>query len=299
MRRDGSEIALSIVICTFNRAESLARTLRTLADQPSEALGQAELLVVDNNSTDATREVVAGFRAGFPVRYLEEPRQGQAFARNLGVAEARGELVVFIDDDVRLHGDWLPAYLRAARDHPDACYFGGRILPDWQAMARPSWLKDEAMPLLRGVILFNDLGETTRAYDPAREGPYGASFGFRRSLVEEIGAFNTDLGPNADFPGRADDTEFIARAVAHGCAGVYVGEALCWHWVHPARLTLAGLYRHGLAKGAAHRVLDGTAKGSRAAAAGYLARGLYQLAKGRGDRFRQCVINVGMQMGMR
>ncbi len=288
----------SIVICTYNRSKSLARTLDTLAAQSGTDWEGIEVIVVDNNSTDDTKEIVESFAATLPVGYVRESRQGLAFARNRGVAEARSDFVLFTDDDVRLDDKWLGAYLKAASDHPDAGFFGGRIVPDWQNTPKPRWLRDERMALLRGILVAFDFGEETRAYREGDEGPVGASFGVRRRLFDEIGRFRTDLGVIGTSRGRGEDTEFLSRARVRGAQGVYVGEALCWHRVDPKRLILLGLFRHGLAKGKSHETLTGDpTKGSTVRAVNYLIRGLYQLMIGRGDRFRQCIINVGMEFG--
>ena len=293
-----SQTPVSIIICTYNRADSLADTLRSFEGQNIDLSKKVEILVVDNNSTDHTKDVVTGFTSSLPVRYLKETAQGQSFARNRGVAEANGDTILFTDDDVRLDDGWVSAYLDAMGAHPAADFFGGRIVPDWQYHPRPKWLKDEGMALLSGILLAFDNGETTRPYRDGDEGPVGASFGFRRRLFDDLGPFRTDLGPIGTSGGRGDDTEFLDRARARRAQGIYVGEALCWHRVHPNRLTLSGLYRHGVAKGKAHQALTGDPKkGSMVKAADFAVRGTYQLIKGRGDRFRQSVVNIGMEIG--
>src|SRR5271169_5851600 len=99
---------ISVVLGTYNRGDNLRLTLETFLSLVFQDLNW-ELLVVDNNSTDSTREVVENFArtAAFPVRYIFEKIQGRSAALNAGIAEAKGEIIVFTDDDVLLHPDWL------------------------------------------------------------------------------------------------------------------------------------------------------------------------------------------------
>ena len=100
--------------------------------------------------------------------------------------------------------------------------------------------------------------------------------------------------------GRGEETEFLMRARDVKTQGVYVGEALCFHAHDPKRLSLTGLYRHGISCGRSHGALvTRPHRGSYRAAAWFVLRGLYQVMKGRGDRFRQCIINAGIEVGAR
>ncbi|MGD8380729.1 MAG: glycosyltransferase, partial [Syntrophobacterales bacterium] len=94
-------IKISVIVCTYNRAELLGGTLRTLCHQTLDT-SEYEVIVVDNNSTDNTREVVDEFcRRSSNVRYCFEPQQGLSHARNQGLQEAKGKYVAYIDDDAR------------------------------------------------------------------------------------------------------------------------------------------------------------------------------------------------------
>ena len=98
------------------------------------------MLIVDNNCTDETANVVDAFRERLPIRRVRESRQGLAHARNRAVADFRGDVLLFTDDDVRFETGWLTGYRDAINRFPDADYFGGRILPDWgQYEASVDW----------------------------------------------------------------------------------------------------------------------------------------------------------------
>ena len=290
---------LSICICTYNRAENLKRTLSSLVAQVGIQSELIEVLIVDNNCTDATPEVLQAFRKILPLRCVTERAQGLAHARNRAIAEFSGDVLLFTDDDVRLDRTWLSAYQDAIRRFPQADYFGGRILPDW-GQAKPQWIGDEPLPLIDGVLVWFDHGLETRLFSAVEPVPFGASFAVKRRLFENLGGFRIDLGTGGSALGRGEETEFLMRAREAGSVGVYVGEALCFHTYDPRRLRMRELYYYGVLCGKSHNAINGqTNRGSYLAAASFVLRGLYQVAKGRGDRFRQCIINAGIQVGTR
>ena len=107
-------LSVSVIVCTYNRSSVLADTLESFLHlRVPEGVGW-ELLVVDNNSKDQTREVVEGFAGRLPLRYLFEPRQGKTCALNLALKEAKGDLLLFTDDDVRLDPGWLASFVETA-----------------------------------------------------------------------------------------------------------------------------------------------------------------------------------------
>ena len=289
---------LSVCICTYNRVRSLARTLDTLAAQSGVDWANVEVVVVDNNCTDETADVVAAAAARLPVRRVVEQAQGLANARNRALAVSCGRWVIFTDDDVVLERDWLRSYTEAFDAFPEASFAAGRIVPLWK-QRRPSWFKGERLDLMDGVLVWYDIGTAVRTMTPADPEPFGANFAVRRALVESIGVFEPSLGMHGKKIGRGEETEFFIRAKAAGAKGIYVGGALCHHPVEADRLSLPALYRYGVASGRAHRaIMNPRESGSRLKGAAFLARGMLQLMKGRGDHFRQCVIKAGIQAGL-
>jgi glycosyltransferase involved in cell wall biosynthesis len=291
---------LSVCICTYNRGESLRRTLDSLVSQKGIESESIEILIVDNNCTDITPKVLEGFRRSLPIRCVTEIEQGVANARNRAAAAFRGDVLLFADDDVRLERGWLAAYQDAIRRFPNAEYFGGRILPDWGRGGKPPWIGDEPLPLIDGVLVWFDHGLETRPLLATEALPFSASLAVKRSLFEKIGSFRVDLGTGGTALGPGEETEYLMRARDAGALGVYVGEALCFHNYDPRRLTVSALYQYGMLKGKSHNAISARKRcGSYWNAAWFMLRGLYQLVKGRGDRFRQCIINVGIEVGTR
>lgn len=287
---------ITIAICTYNRCRMLYRALSTLTAQGS--LTDVEIVVVDNNSSDETELIADRFRCRLPIKLIKERQQGLSHARNRALAEFGGDVIIFTDDDVLLDTEWLEAYRSAIRDFETAEYFGGRILPEWDGV-QPRWIGSEKLDLIDGLLVWYDLGADSRLFCDSDPLPFGASFALRRSLAERVGSFRADLGCNGKVSRRGEETEYLIRAKRAGAQGAYVGASLCWHFVNQRRLSLRALYHYGVESGNAFASMSNNAqRGKISRVPIHLIRGLWQLFKGRGDRFRQCVINAGVEVGI-
>jgi glycosyltransferase involved in cell wall biosynthesis len=291
---------LSVCVCTYNRAKSLAHTLFSLTQLKDIKSLDWDLLVIDNNSNDQTKSVIKKYENHLPLRYIRETKQGLSHARNRALTECDSEVLIFTDDDVKVDVNWLSSYAEAVSSFPDADYFGGRILPHWST-EKPKWMRDETMPLIGGLLVICDNGPEVRYYRDTDSGPFGASFGVRRRMIKRLSPFRVDLGPKLHVPGRGDDDEYLLRAKQAGYRGIYCGRAVCYHQTDPKRLRIGYMYRFGVQKGIAEKRMstDNNSRGSITLELNYAIRGLFQLCTGRGDRFRQCIINMGIQRGMR
>src|SRR5437867_6600183 len=132
--------AVTVLICTWNRATLLGETLASLAHMSVALDIRWEVVIVDNNSTDSTRSVVQAVAPTFPaaVRYVFEPRQGKSFAMNAGLRASSRPIVAFADDDVRVDRQWLASLSEAFRAYPEISYVGGPVDPIWEAPC-PTW----------------------------------------------------------------------------------------------------------------------------------------------------------------
>src|SRR5205085_10674009 len=128
------------VLSTYNRCGMLEAALDSALAQESRGV-HYEVIVVDNNSTDRTREVVEQriAQGHANLRYIFEAKQGVSYARNIGVAKADAPLIAFADDDVRVASDWVANIKREFDLHPEIDYLGGKILPQWPSPP-PDWL---------------------------------------------------------------------------------------------------------------------------------------------------------------
>ena len=222
---------VTIVLATYNRAASLRATLESFSSLVYPADLTWELLVVDNNSTDSTREVVEKFVAevAFPVRYIFEKKQGRSAALNAGIVEAKGKVIAFTDDDVIVDRYWL-SNLKKTFDDSDCSAVAGKVVAQWNHR-RPDWLEMEGQ---LAVVHF-DLGDELKEI---RVPPLGANSAFRREIFRNYGLFRLDLGVNGSkHTITCDDTEFGERLIRGGEKIVYCPSAIIFHPVDPARTT--------------------------------------------------------------
>lgn len=227
---------LSVIICTYNRCESLAKTLASIAALSFSEQIEWEVVVVDNKSCDHTHEVVQQFCNRFAgrFRYVFEEQPGKSFALNRGIREARGEVLAFTDDDVTVEPRWLEKLTANLKDDRWAGA-GGRTLAA-QAFTAAEWLGIAEPYNLGGVLaaLF-DLGDEPKELSQA---PYGANMAVRRAMFEKHGNFRTDLGPspNREIPRPNEDTEFGRRLMTAGERFLYEPAAIVYHPIQEERL---------------------------------------------------------------
>jgi glucosyl-dolichyl phosphate glucuronosyltransferase len=225
-------MTFSIVIATYNRASDLRDTLASLADLRPQA--PWEVIVVDNNSTDGTRQVVEAAAPRFPapLHYLSEREQGRSPALNAGIRYATGDIIVTTDDDVRVAPEWLD---RAAEGLArfDCDYVGGRVLPIWGG-PRPAWLPDHGGKHW-AVIALLDYG--AQPIEFGARVPLGVNMAFRRSAFERAGPFDPQTGRKAGTLLGQEVREWCIRARAAGVRGFYAPDMAVQHIIPASRLT--------------------------------------------------------------
>lgn len=223
----------SVAVCTYNRCESLAETLQALGALQVPAGWRWELIVVDNNSRDDTRATVERFQASRPdllVRYEHEARQGLSHARNHAIAAARGEWLVFTDDDVLPAPDWLTLLVQGMRTHGCSAA-GGYIAPLWLATP-PRWLTERFYGFL--AVKTDEAGpREVRRHD---EMPFGASLAFRRQVFDEVGLFDPQLGRMGNKLAGGEEIDVLMRIVERGGKVMYFPQAKVRHKVEAFRL---------------------------------------------------------------
>ncbi len=245
-------VRVSVIICTYNRCDLLNTTLETVA-ACSLPNSEWEVLVVDNNSTDQTREIVGGFSRRFPgrFRYTFEKQQGLSYARNKGVREARGEIVAFTDDDVLVERSWLRKLVEPLLVGEWAAV-AGRVIPLWRC-PRPAWVPTTG-PYTRGVLVEFDRGSISR---PLSEPPFGANMAFQRKIFEKYGDFRTDLGRSGTNLLSNEDTEFGHRLLRGGERFFYEPAAVVYHPVQEERISKRYFQRWWYGKAIADVKLNG------------------------------------------
>ncbi len=224
---------ITVILCTHNRCRSLAKALESVAASQLPPSIEWEVLVVDNNSTDETRQVVEDYCGRYPgrFRYLFESQPGKSYALNSGIREALGEILAFMDDDVTVEPTWL-YNLTVNLDDSRWAGAGGRILPE-RSFTPPKWLALQGPFSMGGVLALFDRGDEPGELDWA---PYGTNMAFRRAMFEQFGGFRTDLGPIPGSQIRNEDTEFGYRLMKAGELLRWEPTAVVYHAVAQHRL---------------------------------------------------------------
>jgi glycosyltransferase involved in cell wall biosynthesis len=230
---------LSVAICTWNRSALLRQTLEQFRALQIPPGIHWELLVVNNNCTDDTSRVLAEFAGCLPLLELTESRRGHSHARNRALEAARGKYILWTDDDVLVHPDWLTAYVEAIRCWPQAVYFGGAITPLFE-MQPPAWIM-RSLDLLEGTFALRDFGPETRPLRPG-ELPFGANMAFRADVLRQT-RFDGRLGRQGRVLLSGDETQLFRRLQANGQLGLWVGKARVRHHIPAQRMTLTYLWK--------------------------------------------------------
>lgn len=232
--------AISVVICTHNRAELLSNALRSVCEQ-SIGADQYEVIVVDNNSSDQTREVTESFVKAYPnVRYCLETQVGLSHARNRGWQEAQGEYVAYTDDDCEVPPEWLAVAQEVIGERSPEV-FGGPYRAFYLSQ-KPLWYKDSYGSM--------DFGPTAR-YLSGGEALAGNNMFFRKQTLVGSGGFDTRLGMTGDRVGYGEDVEVQMRLRARdaNCVIYYEPRLALNHLVRPEQMTMAWLLRAHIGKG--------------------------------------------------
>jgi len=250
---------VTVAIPTYNRAELLRQTLAGILRQnfPERDF---EVLVIDNNSTDHTREIVASFAAHSPApRHILEIRQGLNHARNRAIAEAAGAVVLFGDDDILVEPDWVRRMLApfAAGEANKIGAVGGEVIPVFPD-GLPPWMAEWHAPL----AYRSDAGPLG-----ARQLPMGANLAFPRWVFNRLGGFRSNLDRTGTSYLSGGDSEMIGRVRRAGLEVWFAPAAAVRHQMPASRTTLRYAARHAF-DSARSRVIDRAAQPGRA---GYLA----------------------------
>src|SRR5579862_7434013 len=210
-------VLISVILCTHNRAASLQNTLEALGRMAAPADLQWEILVVDNNSDDNTRQIVDAFTRSseVDVRYFWEPRPGKCLALNTGINHARGEILGFLDDDILPEKDWLAVIRREFSADPSLGLITGRV-----ELFDPT---DLPMTIRRHAER-----SEIKTLDQVFELPAGCNFAIRQELVNLVGGFDPEFGPGGKF-GSAEDLDFFYRAWRAGEKLAYIPSLFVFH----------------------------------------------------------------------
>ena len=248
-------MTLSIIICSYNRASYISDALTSLYGQ-SSGLDDFEVIIVDNNSTDNTKEVYAQWRqtnTNGQFTFISETKQGASFARNTGAAIAKGEWVCFMDDDAVATIDYVKNIIKHIQDQPFTVGFGGRIIPKY-IPAEPKWMSYYVSSLVGNF----DYAPTACAFENGKY-PLESNMIVKKSVYDQIGGFNVNLpGVVGTLRIGGEGKELFYKIIALGHT-IYYDPSICVHHVvEVKKLTSEYMYRvaSGIGRGEKTRTLN-------------------------------------------
>ncbi len=225
---------ISVILCTYNRDKYIYNVLKSVAenDYPHD---QYEIVLVNNNSTDNTENECRRFQADYPdirFRYFLETNQGLSYARNCGIRNAQGDLLVYVDDDATVNPEYLKTYSDFFTHHPEAVAAGGPILPVYETK-EPEWMTHYTRQLITGKLF---LGNNQREF-PRGAFPGGGNACYRKSVFDTVGLFNVELGRKGNSLIGAEEKDLFDKMTTHGMHFYYLPNAILYHIIPPHKLT--------------------------------------------------------------
>ncbi|MDI6704589.1 MAG: glycosyltransferase [bacterium] len=233
-------VELSVIIPTFNRAHYLRKTVESILGQSLDK-NRYEIIVIDNGSTDDTRVVIDELNKinSSYIRYFYESRPGLHVGRHKGAKEARGEILVYCDDDIIAEKTWLEGIYESFQD-PKVVLVGGKNLPKWEGEI-PAWISlfrsENEYGWTICYLSLLDFGDVTKEI-PAYY-VYGCNFSILKPVLFECGGFHPDSMPQELIRYRGDgETGLSLTIMAKGYKSVYEPKACVYHRVPSERMTI-------------------------------------------------------------
>lgn len=225
---------LSVIFCTYNREKYLYNALKSIAKQDFP-YQDYEIVMVNNNSTDSTESICKKFQEDYPqveFHYILETNQGLSYARNRGVKESKGDILVFVDDDATVFEFYLSSIKLFFEAHPDVAACGGPIVPVYE-IDKPKWLSHYTEQLIGGALYEGD------KVKPFRNGKYpgGGNSAFRKEVFEKYGLFNVKLGRKGTGLIGAEEKDLYDRLTKGGEAFYYLPLMGIHHYIPEKKLS--------------------------------------------------------------
>lgn len=234
-----SDPQISAIICTHNREEYLGAAIDSLLEQDFSSY---EVIVVDNASSDRTREIVEERLSNPQLNYVYEPVTGLSVARNTGAREARAPILAYLDDDAVASSSWLKIIYNAYQSNEKLAIAGGKVTLLWpDGITPPQWLSSE----LAGSLGAYDLGETIVYIKNPGMTPRGLNYSIRRTFLEQVGGFDVKLGRIGKNLLSNEELHMTELALERGWQVAYLPDALVAHNVAPERLEQSWFFNRG------------------------------------------------------
>ncbi len=232
---------LTVLMATHNGADTLGDVLASYGKLESPP-GGWKLVVVDNASTDSTKQILHSASSQLPITYLFEPRVGKNRALNSGLRMVEGDVVVFTDDDAVPNPDWLVEARTLADSQPSFGVFGGTIVPQWE-VSPPDWI----LPFQCPILTITDPGWEEGPTLPGRV--WGPNMVIRAEAFKMGYRFNELLGPCGSRYQMGDETEFVDRLVAAGFKVWHTEKMVVAHMIRKYQMRKDWILRRAMASG--------------------------------------------------
>ena len=225
---------LSVIICTYNREKYIYNVLESLAKNtlPKELY---EIVLVNNNCTDNTQSECERFVHDYPdvaFRSFLETNQGLSYARNRGINESGGDILVYVDDDALVNAEYLQTYYDFFIQHTDIDAAGGPIIPKYET-EEPTWMSYFTKALITG---YKNLGNKVKEF-PKNDYPGGGNAAYRASVFEKVGLFNVELGRKGDSLVGAEEKDIFDKMTTLGMRFYYLPTAILYHLIPEKKLS--------------------------------------------------------------
>ncbi len=220
---------ISVAVCTYNRSNYLGKCLYSLVHQKDVDSKDYELLVIDNNSTDETKQIVAEYKNNYPsikIYYYLEPKIGLSHTRNRAIKEAHSEYIAYIDDDGIAYPDWIYQIIEFTHKYPHICAFGG---PSYRyaEIPIPKWAPPDYGSRY--------LGEKEKE---VKTGIIGRNMMFKKSLLEKFGGFNPNLGMIGNVMKYGEEDEIFIKMIEQNLPIMYSPHIKIKHLLQNYKLNL-------------------------------------------------------------
>lgn len=225
---------LSLIICTYNRDKYIYNVLKSIAENDYPHTDY-EIVLVNNNSTDNTESECKRFQQEFPdirFNYCVETNQGLSYARNRGIRESKGDILVYVDDDALVNKEYLQTYATFFEKNPDIAAAGGSIIPQYET-EEPNWMSHYTRQLITGKLY---LGDKEREF-PKNAFPGGGNAAYRKAVFDKIGLFNVELGRKGNSLIGAEEKDLFDKMTTIGIRFFYLPTAILYHIIPEKKLT--------------------------------------------------------------
>lgn len=241
---------ISVIVCTYNRSDYILKALNSLARQILPT-NQYEVIIINNNSTDLTDALCNAFlqeQQNLNCLYFIEKQQGLSYARNRGIAESSGDILVFMDDDAQADENYLSEIRDFFDTTPDVEACGGRIYPDFESK-QPDWMSHFLLPLTSTI----DMGNKIKLFKGTKY-PVGANMAFRKDVFQKYGMFNTDLGRKGNNLDGSEEKDIFMKIKKDNKKIYYLPSAIIKHQVPDRRLTFDFFKRQAIGVGKSEQI---------------------------------------------